>query len=117
MWFVGGSPVIFMKEGKEIYRTRYSVKGLYYNDTFTNESRNVTIVKDRLYFITEAEGALIEYDLPLLDEFIKENLEYHPRKLTEGNVSDYYVDDPKNIWVVTPEGDLTKVKSFHGKLP
>ena len=115
MWFVGGYPAIFKKEGKEIYRTKHLVKGLYYNDKFTNESRNVVIVKDRLYFVTEGENALVEYDLPLLDEFIKENMEYHPRRLADSNISDYHVDDPKNIWTLTTSGDLVKVKSFNGR--
>lgn len=115
MWFIGGSPAIFIKDGQEIYRTPHIVKGLYYDDKFTNESRNVEIVKDRLYFVTEVQNSLVEYDLPLLDEFIKEKLEYHPRKLAETGVSDYFVEDPKNIWVISPTGDLSKLKSFHGK--
>ena len=114
MWFVGGVPVVFKREGAEIYRTTHAVKGLYYKDKFTNESRNVEVVKDRLYFVTEAEDALMEYDLPLLDEFVREKLDYHPRKLVDSGVSDFYVEDPKNVWVLTATGDITKVKSFHG---
>lgn len=116
IWFVGGSPAVFKKEGKEIYRSKHLVKGLYYNDKFTNESRNVAIVKDRLYFVTEGENALVEYDLPLLDDFIKEGMDYHPRKLADSNISDYFADDPKNVWTLTSNGDLAKVKSFHGRL-
>lgn len=114
LWFIGGSPIVFQREGKEIYRTKHILKGLYYNDKFTNESRNVQIAHDRLYFLTEVEDALVEYDLPLLDEFIKENMDYNPRKLTDGGVADFHVDDPKNIWVLSQTGDLKKVKDFHG---
>lgn len=119
MWFVGGSPAIFKRDGQEVYRTKHLVKGLYYNDSslssieFTNESRNVAIVKERLYFLTDVEDHLVEYDLALLDEFIKEKMDYHPRKLTDKAISDFHVQDSKNIWILSTDGDLSKLKSFH----
>jgi hypothetical protein len=79
---------------------------------FTNESRNVEIVKDRLYFVNDSDENLVEYDLELLDEFIKEKMDYNPRTLTDSPVSDFYVEDTKSVWVLSPDGDLKKLKSL-----
>ena len=122
MWFAGGTPVVFKRNEEEIYKSKHSFKGLYYKDSirylleFTNESRNVSVVNDRLYFVTEIKDELVEYDLELLDEFIKEKMDYHPRVIADGGVSDFYVKDHKNIWTITADGDVKKLKSFNGSI-
>ncbi len=73
------------------------------------------IVQDRLYFKTDAEGELIEYDLQLLMEFIKEGMDYKPRVITHTEIEDFHVNDSHDIITLTSDGNLSKVKSFLGK--
>lgn len=69
-------------------------------------------MNNRLYFVTDAESALVEYDLELLDEFIKARMDYHPRVLKSSNVEDFEIVNQKTIWVISSSGELEKLKSL-----
>lgn len=93
----------------------YTIRTVGRNDAeFTNESRNVSIVNDRLYFTTDVEEGLVEYDLPLLMEFIREGLDYHPRVICSNGVEDFHVNDHHDIVALSSGGELRKVKSLLG---
>src|SRR3990167_6175713 len=85
---------------------------------YLTESRNITLVEDRLYFTTDdPEEGLVEYDLNLLGEFISAGMaaDYKPRVLFTSQVADFDVESPRQIDVLTQDGTVKRVKSLLGR--
>lgn len=75
-------------------------------------SRNVQFTENYLYLVTKKLHRLIQIDIRSVIEKIKAG-ETHPEHHEEGKVlgvavSDFYVEDDENIWILYEESTVEK---------